>query len=120
TEMLEDRRVHRELPGGALQRIARIVETSHLEVRPTDRIEIRAVPGVHLERGANQLERFVEAYAPIGEAVAQIVPRFRVVGSEADRLAQLDLGLGEPAGSLEQRTKGQTRLRIGGRRLHPG
>ena len=66
--------------GGAAQVLFRQIVLAQLVVGPAQRIKIRAILRIECYRAADVAQRFVQPGATVGQHIAQIVQRHRVLG----------------------------------------
>src|SRR5204863_4231133 len=88
SEVLADRGIVRHETRRALEVELRLVELTELEVRPAQRIDVGPVPGIELDGTLREADGFVEVLALLGQHVAEIVERRRVVGLPFEDAAQ--------------------------------
>src|SRR5688500_16151950 len=69
-EMVEDHRVRRRLCRRFRERSIRLLESTLLEERPSQAIEVRRVARIDLEGTLEEVDGFVEALPAIGKQVA--------------------------------------------------
>ena len=67
---------------------------------------------IRLDRAGDESHRLIQALAPVGEHVAQVVERLRVLRIPIEHPPERPLGVGEPVALLEDRAEQEQNRRL--------